>query len=110
MTIPDSSREIVAKYQIENNSVMSFVDECCELKPGPLVNRTQIYKAYEDWCKLSGIRHKVGAATFYNTLKEEYSILTERTEGSRNLVGITLNDNYKSNYRLINVRNDRLFE
>jgi P4 family phage/plasmid primase-like protien len=109
MTIPDSSRQIVAKYQVENNSVMSFVDECCELKPGPPVNRTHIYKAYENWCKLSGIRHKVGAATFYNTLKDEYGILTERTEGSRNLVGISLNDNYMSNYRLINDRNDRLF-
>jgi putative DNA primase/helicase len=109
MTIPDSSRKIVEQYQIENNSVMTFVDECCDLKPGPPVNRTGIYKAYEKWSKITGIRHKVGASTFYNTLKDEYGIKIERTEDSRNLIGIALNDTYNRNYRMMNDRNDSHF-
>ena len=109
MTIPDSSRKIVEQYQIENNSVMTFVDECCDLKSGPPVNRTGIYQAYEKWSKINGIRHKTGAATFYITLKDEYAVDSVRTEDSRNLIGIALNDTYNRNYRMMNDRNDSLF-
>jgi len=46
--------------KIENNSVLSFVKDKCELGVGIRSNRTAVYEEYGEWCK----RTRLGQQTF----------------------------------------------
>jgi len=43
------------EYRLENNSVLSFVDEKCHLGVGNMIPKDNLYEAYRDWCKASGM-------------------------------------------------------
>ena len=43
------------EYRMENNSVLSFVDEKCHLDVINIISKDTLYETYRDWCKASGM-------------------------------------------------------
>jgi putative DNA primase/helicase len=43
------------EYQLEEDVVGRFVDECCDLGKGRNVQAGKLYTAYKDYCKREGI-------------------------------------------------------
>jgi len=43
------------EYRLENNSVLSFVDEKCHLDNLHMIPKDNLYEVYRDWCKASGM-------------------------------------------------------
>jgi P4 family phage/plasmid primase-like protien len=43
------------EYRKENNSVLSFVEEKCHLDACAIIPKDNLYEAYRDWCKASGM-------------------------------------------------------
>jgi putative DNA primase/helicase len=43
------------EYRLENNSVLSFVDEKCDLGATNLISKDTLYEVYHSWCKASGM-------------------------------------------------------
>ena len=88
LTIPQSSKDALNDYQVENNSVLLFVSEECELDAINEIRRTDLYEKYTYWCKENGFDKKVNSRTFYKTLKETVGV-KDKKSGDRKLVGIT---------------------
>jgi len=45
----------VTRYRIESNSVLTFVDEMCEVGDG-WIAREELYTRYKDFCTTNGLR------------------------------------------------------
>jgi P4 family phage/plasmid primase-like protien len=45
---------LLDEYRRDNNNVLSFVDECCEIISGVSVKNQELYEKYSSWCKSSG--------------------------------------------------------
>jgi putative DNA primase/helicase len=43
------------EYRKENNSVLSFVDEKCQLSAENVITKDNLYETYKSWCKDSGM-------------------------------------------------------
>lgn len=43
------------EYRMENNSVLSFVDEKCNITTTGVIAKDTLYECYRDWCKASGM-------------------------------------------------------
>ena len=50
----DRTRAELTSYKSENNSMLAFVEECCELKPGAVILSTELYSAYKEHCAENG--------------------------------------------------------
>ncbi len=48
--------EAVEHYRVENNPVLSFVNENCVLEPDASISKRDIYEAYREFCEESGFR------------------------------------------------------
>jgi len=49
------TRHEVTRYKIESNSVLTFIDEMCELRDG-FIAREELYARYKDYCSLNGLK------------------------------------------------------
>lgn len=58
MAFPEqvSSTELMSRYRGQNDTVVEFVGDCCEIGAEFRVLKTGWYKAYTDWCAGSGYR------------------------------------------------------
>ena len=52
----DTNREELQRYREENDSVLSFVKDCCMLDVLKEVGSTEIYNAYKGYCEECGLR------------------------------------------------------
>ncbi len=41
-------------YEKQNDNVVSFVSDCCEIIQGTRIERTELYAAYEEYCRSEG--------------------------------------------------------
>jgi putative DNA primase/helicase len=48
------TRSELASYKAENSSVLAFVEDCCEIKPGSEVLSNDIYTVYHEYCTENG--------------------------------------------------------
>jgi putative DNA primase/helicase len=64
----DRTRAELASYKAENSSVMAFVEECCEVKSGNEVLRTELYSIYHEYCTENG-QKPVGQKKFNSELE-----------------------------------------
>jgi putative DNA primase/helicase len=46
----------VARYRIESNSALTFVDEMCEVGDGHWIAREELYNRYRDFCTANGLK------------------------------------------------------
>ena len=88
LTIPVSSIEALDEYKTENNSVLQFVQDKCDLGANEKILRSKLYENYTQWSLDNGFKHKTSANTFFKTLESEFDITQHKSDGSRYLIGI----------------------
>lgn len=59
----DRTRAELQRYKIDSNSVLSFVDEFCEIKIGAEVSRDEMFTRYKEYCSSAGLK-PVSQASF----------------------------------------------
>lgn len=76
---PDSVSEARAKYQRENNTIISFFDECmCERENGKITDGCttgKVYKVYKAWCQ----DNNNGFAKTYKEFRETLALHLDST-------------------------------
>ncbi len=90
LTIPTSSESAVKDYKTNNNSILLFVGDNCQLGPTFQVSQSELYTNYRGWCQDQGFKGYANSVTFYDLLEREYKVVRQRTKNSRRLVGIKL--------------------
>lgn len=43
------------KYKVESSSVLSFVEDCCEMVPDGVIERGELYTRYREYCREGGL-------------------------------------------------------
>ena len=51
----ESTKAELRRYRIDSNSVLSFVDDCCEIKVEGEVARNELYIKYKEYCHSAGL-------------------------------------------------------
>lgn len=52
----DRTRAELQRYKIESNSVLSFVDEFCEVKKDVESMRDELFVRYKEYCNNAGLK------------------------------------------------------
>lgn len=55
-TETERTRAELTRYKVESNSVLSFVEECCELKTDAEVVREELFAKYKEYCVNAGLK------------------------------------------------------
>lgn len=55
-TETDRTRAELTRYKVESNSVLSFVEECCEVKTDAEVVREELFAKYKEYCNNAGLK------------------------------------------------------
>ena len=81
--------EKIEKFRADNNPIILFFDECCELREGQIEVKNA-YKTYVEWAKESGFQ-AMNDVNFSKTLRKEYpQIVKDKIDGIRVFKGIIL--------------------
>ncbi|RPI07203.1 MAG: hypothetical protein EHM64_00175, partial [Ignavibacteriae bacterium] len=76
--------ECMNTWKKENNSVLQFVDEVCELNNNYSVSSRELYKYYRDEWNLNG--SKLSEAKFVTMLKDELNLTSKRKKVNGKLI------------------------
>ena len=63
-SVTDSNIAELQQYREESDSVLAFVHARCEIGADYEVGSTELYRAYEGFCKQSGLKYPVGPNVF----------------------------------------------
>jgi putative DNA primase/helicase len=66
--IPDKVRMATDEYQLESDSIGTWLVECCDLGPDLTATSGELYQSYKDWSARNGLRAK-STTLFGRTLK-----------------------------------------
>ncbi len=55
-TETERTRAELTRYKVESNSVLSFVEECCEVTPDAEVVREELFSKYKEYCNNAGLK------------------------------------------------------
>jgi len=76
--IPTSAKETLKGYQIKNNTVRSFLEQCCELRESREIKdwwtKKRIHDIYKLWCKDNNNGYGATAQEFYNEAQLYYGL------------------------------------
>jgi putative DNA primase/helicase len=79
----------IEEYRRQNNPIIQFVEECCELKEGQIEVKTA-YKTYGEWALQFGFQ-TMNDVNFSKTLRKEYpQIVPDKIDGTRIFKGMIL--------------------
>ena len=84
---------LLDEYRKDNNNVLNFVDEACELHSGQFMTNANGYKRYQEWCKESGVQ-PIKKKSFLHEIVENFKdekVIRDKIGGERGLKGIGLN-------------------
>lgn len=70
---PEESIVERESYRKENNSLISFVEEECDLCDQGIAYKDELYQRYKKWCEESGLR-SLSKQRFGKALKEHYKV------------------------------------
>ncbi|MCP4368895.1 MAG: hypothetical protein GY797_12390 [Deltaproteobacteria bacterium] len=70
-----------AEYERENNNVLLFISECCEIKEGLMVRKTDLYNKYKDYCT-ENICKPWGNRKFNEEIEENKFVYESRKNGA----------------------------
>jgi putative DNA primase/helicase len=79
-TESETTRKAIDNFLIEADSVVGFINECCELHDGAECQTMVLYSGYKRWCEESGLR-PLGKSSFYKRLVDQFPQLIK---GRRN--------------------------
>ncbi|MEW5784803.1 MAG: phage/plasmid primase, P4 family [Bacillota bacterium] len=65
---PRAVKHLTDDYREESDVLKDFFQECCLLEPTAQASNTQIWRAYQDWCKANGERYPLGRKRFTQAL------------------------------------------
>lgn len=88
--------DALQRYREESDSVLSFVKDCCELKPDKAIGSTELYHIYRAYCEESGMK-AYSQKTFVQQLTVAYPDITRAkdTIGKRRVLkGIVRADEF----------------
>ena len=86
--IDEDQRREIGAYKRQNNNVLIFIEEKCELFPDLSVGKDELYRAYVDWCERSGCK-PLNKINFGKELKKQFQDVKEaRTSSERSWDGI----------------------
>ena len=84
---------------MENNNVMAFVEDACEMEELGTISNTELYKRYAQWCKDNGNRGS-SKIKFGKELTRLYPHLKkDRVSDYRYWKGIDVSDDEEENPR-----------
>ena len=52
----DATRAELQRYKVESNSVLSFVEDCCELDENAESIREELFQQYREYCNKNGLK------------------------------------------------------
>ncbi|MDK0927196.1 phage/plasmid primase, P4 family [Clostridium perfringens] len=77
------------EYKRENNNVISFVEECCELDSLFSCSRIEIYEAYKEFCVEAGLK-ALSQIKFNKELEGNFNITRSRSGKLRSWNGVRI--------------------
>jgi putative DNA primase/helicase len=83
---PKTVQDYTAGYRAENDLLLDWLDECCQLGPEHRATRSSVRWSYEDWCERAGIQ-PLDAKAFTAEMRTRGMKETKR-EGMRYWVGV----------------------
>ena len=75
-----SCREAIRDLRRRADNVQAFIDECICHAPGRRITRSEIFEAYENYCR-ENRRQSCGKGRFFERLNEHYHIKRFATQG-----------------------------
>ncbi len=90
--VPASSREVQEELEDLTSPVGAFVRQCCEVGPELSVSRSDLYAAYQTWCRNEGMLHVSHRGVFGRDLRTAVSTLRDgqHHDGTRLYLGVGL--------------------
>lgn len=77
------------EYKRENNNVISFVEECCELDGLFSCSRIELYEAYKEFCVEAGLK-ELSQIKFNKELEGNFNITRSRSGKLRSWNGVRI--------------------
>ncbi len=74
-SVTQTNVDALQRYCEESDSVLSFVKDCCELKPDKAIGSTELYHIYRAYCEESGMK-AYSQKTFVQQLTVAYPDVT----------------------------------
>lgn len=93
---PDKVLQATAGYRAEQDTMGTFIEECCVLLPQAWTSSDALYEAYQEWAKDSGIKHPWKKPDFGRRLARIQGVTKKRTNKRRGWQGIGLLENTRS--------------
>ncbi|WP_394513105.1 DNA primase family protein [Priestia aryabhattai] len=82
------TKKTLNDYKRANDKVLQFIEEECVISETAKVSKSGLYRAYNEWCKLSGYK-ALGQHKFYQSLQlKGFKSDTVRVDGKRAFSGI----------------------
>jgi putative DNA primase/helicase len=81
-TKPACSKKMLAGYKRDNNPIVAFVEECCDLDPNATIEKDHIYGEYKNYCNKYSYPSS-DEKTFFKDLYESYGQLQAARLGPR---------------------------
>ena len=69
LKMPDTVRNVVKQYERENDLVLSFLEEKCEVAPSENIRKKSLFDAFRMWSKSNGYSVEMTAHNFYNEVE-----------------------------------------
>jgi len=86
----EGSREELQAYKEWNDPVMSFIAECCTVAPKAQVKRTELWSAYESYCRAHSLPVLASARRFYDRIRSDPRFSEKTIKGARYFAGLAL--------------------
>lgn len=97
-THSDKTIQTLNQYKYDNNTLMQFVDECCEIEEFSQVTKKDFVRKYENYCKSNNVR-AFGTIMITKELEKNYNVIQKQSY-ERHYVGIKFVDDQKPNKSL----------
>ncbi len=81
--------DVKKEYKRENNNVISFVEECCEIDSLFSCSRIEIYEAYKEFCVEAGLK-ALSQIKFNKELEGNFNVTRSRSGKLRSWNGVRI--------------------
>jgi len=89
--------ERMNRFKIHNNSIGTFINDCCSLHPGSKIKKSVLYQAYKIYCEFHDVPPE-SDKKFGREIKRMPSIRDDRNEGGRYIgISVDMKDFDKTN-------------
>lgn len=93
--VPESVKKQLNLYRMQNDNVMAFLSECCQVGNGERIKRSMLYRFYKDCCYDDGV-HPVSKRKFYDCIRTNLrSVIEIKINGFPYFSGIGIEPSQK---------------